>query len=255
MEIRKRNLNELPSGKVVGDVYTPPFGIVAGRARVAVVEDVYKQHAAGVVAIEPEANALVATPILREPLIGRGVGEGVGKTSPLAGANRQRFLQHRVACFAIRHGNGRRGGGCNDRTGRRMVPGDVANTHAIAVLPSGKGVVLEVVNDGGADNQPYVIYKEILCPHIYRAKAANGVAVDCGEVEAIVGGTVANFLAVKIVKGKLDEPPPFKVIGNVNAPPFGIVAGRAGVTVILNVNKDNAAGVAAVEPEADALVG
>ncbi len=71
------DLDLLPAAEVVGKVNRPALGIVRGCAGVAVVEHIHKQGGAAVVAVEPERDARVGAPVLRDPLIKRGVLEAM----------------------------------------------------------------------------------------------------------------------------------------------------------------------------------
>jgi hypothetical protein len=76
-KVRERELEELPTGEVVGEGDGPPLGVVCRRSGVAVVEDVDEELGAAARPVHPEGDALALGPVLRHPGVHRRVGEAV----------------------------------------------------------------------------------------------------------------------------------------------------------------------------------
>ena len=246
VELGEGDGEELPAREGVGDVHRPAFGVVAGGARVAVLGDVDEEHAAGVVAVQPEADAFIARPVLRHPGIGGLVAEGVGGARPLAGADGQVELQHGVGITCAGHGGRRGSGHGHGRRGGRVIPGHKADAVAIRIRARRQFDQFEVIDDGGAHEQADVVDEVALAAHIHRAKAADGVAPDLIQGQAVVGGAVADLFAVELGEGDGEELPARERVGDVHRPALGVVAGGAGVAVFGDVEEEAAAGVVAV---------
>ena len=179
----------------------------------------------------------------------------MGETCPLAGSDGQIFLQHAVRYRQSRHGGRRRVGG-RDRDARAGgVPGDKTHAQSVRIRAAGQLTVVEVVDGGHAQHDAHVIHVVVLAAHVHVAVAANAIAVHLGQGETVVGRAVADILAVEVGPRKLEVLPAAEVVGNIHAPAFGVIGGRAGVAVVQDVDEQRSAGVIAVEPDTEPDIG
>ena len=76
------DLHVLPAAEVIHEGIAPDLGVGGGGARVAVVLHLEEQRGAGVVPVDPEADALVAAPVLGDPGVERLIFEGMRHAAP-----------------------------------------------------------------------------------------------------------------------------------------------------------------------------
>ncbi len=86
------------------------------------------------------------------------------------------------------------------------------------------------------------------------AKRAEGPAVHLEAIErAVIGRSVADREVGEVIKRDLEVLPPGEVVGDVDAPPLGVVRRRSGVPVLEDVDEHRRPRVVAVEPEREGL--
>src|SRR6266540_1278550 len=67
MHACKGNLDFLPAAEVIRNIDRPAFCIIGCRTGIAVVEHIHEHRGGAVIAIQPERDALISTPVLSHP--------------------------------------------------------------------------------------------------------------------------------------------------------------------------------------------
>jgi len=147
VEVGKRYLEILPAGKVVDDIDREPLRVVGSGSGVPVVENIHKQNASGVVAVEPETEAFRATPVLWRPGVDRDVFERVNRAGESPGDDVGIHLHHVVARVTAGNRCGGRVGGGYANTAAAVAEGEETNEEAVGI-GSGGQARFEVVHDG-----------------------------------------------------------------------------------------------------------
>ena len=121
----------MPAGEIIHQVDGVAFGRIAGGAVGAVIQHVQEQGAAGVVAVQPEADAHKAAPILGDPGVHGFIFKGVHHAAPTAGGYVGVELEYGVARSGA--GDRQRWGGAGGKTHNRIGAFKFVEADEIAV--------------------------------------------------------------------------------------------------------------------------